>query len=108
MAEALLEGLRGAPGVKRMELCGSLRRRKETVNDIDILVSAADARCSSAENPATAAGADGAAAGGALTGAALDGRTTAAGAASWAEAQAARTGRRTAHEARWKRFTRVF
>jgi DNA polymerase (family X) len=43
IAEALLAGVRGAPGVQRMELCGSLRRRKETVGDIDILVSAADA-----------------------------------------------------------------
>ena len=27
------------PGVQRMELCGSLRRRKETIKDIDILIS---------------------------------------------------------------------
>jgi DNA polymerase (family 10) len=40
LAEALLDGLRAAPGVVRMELCGSLRRRKETIADIDILVSA--------------------------------------------------------------------
>ncbi len=39
VAQALLEGLRAAPGVIRMELCGSLRRRKETIADIDILVS---------------------------------------------------------------------
>jgi DNA polymerase (family 10) len=39
VAEALLTGLRKAPGIQRMELCGSLRRRKETVADIDILVS---------------------------------------------------------------------
>ena len=31
------------PGVMRMELCGSLRRRKETIKDIDILISADDA-----------------------------------------------------------------
>ena len=31
------------PGVIRAELCGSLRRRRETVKDIDILVSATDA-----------------------------------------------------------------
>jgi DNA polymerase (family 10) len=42
LAEALLDGLRSAPGVTRMELCGSLRRRKETINDIDILISADD------------------------------------------------------------------
>ncbi len=43
IALPLLEGLREAPGIRRMELCGSIRRRKETVKDIDILVSAADA-----------------------------------------------------------------
>jgi DNA polymerase (family 10) len=42
VAEALLVGLRSAPGVIRMELCGSLRRRKETIADIDILLSADD------------------------------------------------------------------
>ncbi len=39
IAMSLLEGMRGAPGVIRMELCGSLRRRKETIKDIDILIS---------------------------------------------------------------------
>jgi DNA polymerase (family X) len=43
LAQSLLDGLRDAPGLLRMELCGSLRRRKETINDIDILVSSADA-----------------------------------------------------------------
>jgi DNA polymerase (family X) len=43
VAETLLAGVRQAPGIQRLELCGSLRRRKETVGDIDILVSAADA-----------------------------------------------------------------
>ncbi len=38
-ALGLLEGLRNAPGVIRIELCGSLRRRKETIKDIDILIS---------------------------------------------------------------------
>jgi len=42
LALELLEGMRGAPGLIRMELGGSLRRRKETINDIDILVSAAE------------------------------------------------------------------
>lgn len=44
LAELLLEGLRKVPGVIRMELCGSLRRRKETINDIDILISSAKPR----------------------------------------------------------------
>ncbi|MCI0464077.1 MAG: DNA polymerase/3'-5' exonuclease PolX [Gemmataceae bacterium] len=39
LAELLIEGLRKAPGIIRMELCGSLRRRRETIKDIDILVS---------------------------------------------------------------------
>ncbi|HLN32387.1 MAG TPA: DNA polymerase/3'-5' exonuclease PolX [Gemmataceae bacterium] len=39
----LLEGLRPCAGIQRMELCGSLRRRKETINDIDILVSSEQA-----------------------------------------------------------------
>lgn len=41
---ALLEQIRAFPGVIRSELCGSLRRRKETVADLDILVSSADAQ----------------------------------------------------------------
>lgn len=39
LAETLTAGLRGAPGIIRMEVCGSIRRRKETCNDIDILIS---------------------------------------------------------------------
>src|SRR5262249_5253458 len=39
LAMELLEGLRGLPQVQRIELCGSLRRRKETIKDIDLLVS---------------------------------------------------------------------
>jgi DNA polymerase (family 10) len=39
LASRLLEGLREAPGIVRIELCGSLRRRKETIKDVDILVS---------------------------------------------------------------------
>ena len=42
LAMGLLEGLRSLPQVKRIELCGSLRRRKETIKDIDILVSSDD------------------------------------------------------------------
>jgi DNA polymerase (family 10) len=43
LAQSLLDGLRDCPGIQRMELCGSLRRRRETIKDIDILVSAKDA-----------------------------------------------------------------
>jgi DNA polymerase (family 10) len=43
VASGLVEGLCDLPGVIRMEVCGSVRRRKETINDIDILVSSADA-----------------------------------------------------------------
>jgi DNA polymerase (family 10) len=39
LALNMVEQLRSCPGVQRIELCGSLRRRKETINDIDILVS---------------------------------------------------------------------
>jgi DNA polymerase (family 10) len=42
LAQGILEQLRSAPGIRRMEVCGSLRRRKETIRDIDILVSADD------------------------------------------------------------------
>jgi DNA polymerase (family 10) len=42
LAQALVEGLKDCAGVIRMELCGSLRRRKETINDIDILISSTD------------------------------------------------------------------
>ncbi len=39
LANRLMEGLRKAPGIIRMELCGSLRRRRETIKDIDLLIS---------------------------------------------------------------------
>ncbi len=39
LATRLMEGLRSAPGILRMELCGSLRRRRETIKDIDLLIS---------------------------------------------------------------------
>ena len=38
----LLEGVRAQPGVIRAEACGSLRRRAETIGDLDILFSAGD------------------------------------------------------------------
>jgi DNA polymerase (family X) len=41
---ALLEQLSKLPGVVRSELCGSLRRRRESAKDIDILISAKDAK----------------------------------------------------------------
>ncbi|MXW66282.1 MAG: DNA polymerase/3'-5' exonuclease PolX [Gemmatimonadales bacterium] len=43
----LIEHLRAAPGITRLEVAGSYRRRKETVGDIDILVLADDARAAS-------------------------------------------------------------
>jgi len=39
IAQALVAELKKCPGIHRMELCGSLRRHKETVKDIDILIS---------------------------------------------------------------------
>ncbi|WP_419938605.1 DNA polymerase/3'-5' exonuclease PolX [Candidatus Palauibacter sp.] len=43
----LIEHLRATPGIARLEVAGSYRRRKETVGDIDILVLADDARAAS-------------------------------------------------------------
>jgi DNA polymerase (family 10) len=43
LAQTLLDALRGLPRVRRIELCGSLRRRRETIKDIDILISTDDA-----------------------------------------------------------------
>jgi DNA polymerase (family X) len=40
IARTLAEYLRGVDGVKRLELAGSFRRRKETVGDLDIVVTA--------------------------------------------------------------------
>jgi DNA polymerase (family 10) len=42
LALRLLDELRSAPGIIRMELGGSLRRRRETIKDIDILISSND------------------------------------------------------------------
>jgi DNA polymerase (family 10) len=39
LALGMIEQLRQVKGVLRIELCGSLRRRKETIRDIDILIS---------------------------------------------------------------------
>ena len=38
VAEPILAGLRKLPGVEQAEACGSLRRKKETVGDLDFLV----------------------------------------------------------------------
>ncbi len=43
LGQRLLEQLKALPGVIRAELCGSLRRCRETAKDIDILLSSADA-----------------------------------------------------------------
>jgi DNA polymerase (family 10) len=39
VAAGLVADVRKFPGIQRLEVCGSLRRRKETVKDIDLLVS---------------------------------------------------------------------
>jgi DNA polymerase (family 10) len=44
VAEALLESIRGIKGVDRAELAGSLRRRRETIGDLDLVVATEDAR----------------------------------------------------------------
>ena len=43
IAEAIVAELKKVPGLQRIELCGSVRRRKEVIGDIDILASATDA-----------------------------------------------------------------
>jgi DNA polymerase (family X) len=43
LARALFATLEKLPGVIRIELCGSLRRQRETIKDIDLLVSTEDA-----------------------------------------------------------------
>jgi DNA polymerase (family 10) len=43
IALRLRDGVAHAPGVIRIELCGSIRRREETIKDIDLLVSSKDA-----------------------------------------------------------------
>lgn len=44
LGEALVAQMRECSAVQRIELCGSLRRRKEVIRDIDILVSSKDAK----------------------------------------------------------------
>ena len=43
VAHELAESLRGVPGVKRVELAGSFRRRRDTVGDLDLLATGGDA-----------------------------------------------------------------
>ncbi|MFO0966963.1 MAG: DNA polymerase/3'-5' exonuclease PolX [Gemmataceae bacterium] len=43
LSDLLVEGMRKVRGVRRLEVCGSVRRRRETVADIDLLISADDA-----------------------------------------------------------------
>lgn len=43
----LIEHLQSTPGITRLEVAGSYRRRKETVGDIDVLVLADDTRAAS-------------------------------------------------------------
>jgi DNA polymerase (family X) len=42
LARTLVDHLRQLPGVTRIEVCGSLRRRRETIKDIDLLISSDD------------------------------------------------------------------
>jgi DNA polymerase (family X) len=42
VAETLLERLRSIPGVRKADFAGSLRRMRETIGDVDILVAADD------------------------------------------------------------------
>lgn len=42
LAEGIISALRKIEGVKQLEACGSLRRRKDTIGDIDILCAASD------------------------------------------------------------------
>lgn len=48
IAEALVERLSGVDGVERVEFAGSLRRGKETIGDLDLLVVASDAEAARA------------------------------------------------------------
>ncbi|OGO35305.1 MAG: hypothetical protein A2W35_07420 [Chloroflexi bacterium RBG_16_57_11] len=43
-AQSLLDLLRGVPGVKAVEVAGSLRRMRATVGDIDLLAAASDSK----------------------------------------------------------------
>lgn len=42
IAQQLLAHMQGCPGIKQMEMAGSYRRRKETIGDLDLLVTCED------------------------------------------------------------------
>lgn len=42
LARTIMDRLAKCPGIIRMELCGSLRRKRETIKDMDILISSND------------------------------------------------------------------
>jgi DNA polymerase (family 10) len=44
VAQSLVEFLRALPGVLRVEVAGSYRRRRETVGDLDLVISCADGK----------------------------------------------------------------
>jgi DNA polymerase (family 10) len=44
LVRGVLDHMEGAPGLERLEVAGSLRRRKETIGDVDILVQAREGR----------------------------------------------------------------
>ncbi|MGE3805216.1 MAG: helix-hairpin-helix domain-containing protein, partial [Gemmataceae bacterium] len=44
IAQRIVAGMETCKGIQRMELCGSLRRRRETIADIDLLVSASKSK----------------------------------------------------------------
>ena len=43
IADALVLEMKKHPGIERLEVCGSLRRRRDTVKDIDLLISSENA-----------------------------------------------------------------